>query len=54
MFYIIDGYRNSLINNTWFWQNAKETLYFLIMTGTILAVGAITFKRLRPHFGDVL
>ena len=54
MFYIIDGYRNTLINNTWLWQNGNVTAYFLITTSIILVTGAITFKRLRPHFGDVL
>jgi len=54
MFYIIDGYRNALINDRWFWSNANDTLYFLIIISIILVVGAITFKRLRPHFGDVL
>ena len=54
MFYIIDGYRNTLINSTWFWQSGNGSVYFLITTSIILIIGAITFKRLRPHFGDVL
>jgi len=54
MFYIIDGYRNTLLNNTWFWLDGNTTVYFLTFTGITLMVGAITFKRLRPHFGDVL
>jgi len=54
MFYIIDGYRNALINQKWFWEDMNQTLYFLTLTFFILGLGAIVFKRLRPHFGDVL
>lgn len=55
MFYIIDGYRNTLIHNTWFWHEGLTTaVSFLITTSILLFIGAITFKRLRPHFGDVL
>lgn len=54
MFYIIDGYRNALIHDKWFWEDMNITLYFLTVTGMIFIIGAIVFKRLRPHFGDVI
>ena len=54
MYYIINGYRNALINQKWFWEELGQTLYFLTFTFFILILGAIVFKRLRPHFGDVL
>lgn len=54
MFYIIDGYRNALINQVWFWEDINLTIYFLCITAIVLVLGAIIFKRLRPHFGDVL
>ena len=54
MFYIIDGYRNALIHQKWFWEDMNLTFYFLTLTVLTLALGAIVFKRLRPHFGDVL
>lgn len=54
MFYIIDGYRDTFITHTWFWEQFKIMPYFLITTSVLFIVGAITFKRLRPHFGDVL
>ena len=52
--YIIEGYRNSMIYHKWFWEDAGMTLYFWIVTGTIFVIGATTFKKLRPHFADVL
>ena len=53
-FYIVEGYRDSLINHTWFWENSSVTFYFLSISSAIFILGAIIFKRLRPHFGDVL
>ncbi len=54
MFYIVEGYRNALIHHRWFWEDMGLTIYFLSFTFIILGIGAIVFKRLRPHFGDVL
>jgi len=54
MIYIIEGYRNSLINEKWFWETYKYTPYFLIETIFFLVLGAVVFRKLRPHFGDVL
>ncbi len=53
-FYIVDGYRNTFVNHVWFWEQYRVTPYFLITTLIFLVLGAIVFKRLRPHFGDVL
>lgn len=53
-FFIVDGYRNTFINHTWFWEHPKINLYFFVVTIFCLVFGAIVFKRLRPHFGDVL
>lgn len=52
--YVIAGYRNSLIFKVWFWQEPLQTLYFWILTFSIMAFGLIVFKRLKPHFADVL
>jgi len=52
--YIIEGYRNSMIYHKWFCQDMSMTIYFWVITLAIFGVGALTFKRLRPHFADVL
>jgi len=54
MFYIVDGFRDTFINKIWFWEKPYETFYFLIITTLILLAGALVFRKLRPHFGDVL
>lgn len=52
--YIVDGYRQTFIDKIWFWCNWKHMLYFWILTLIILIIGALFFKKLRPHFADVL
>ena len=54
MNYIVEGYRNSLIDKIWFWENFYSTAYFWILTLCVFAFGAILFKRLKVHFADVL
>ena len=54
MVYIIEGYRNSMIYHKWFWENMNMTIYFWIVALSIFAIGGLTFKKLRPHFADVL
>lgn len=54
MYYIVQGYRDSFIDRTLFYQRPIETLYFWLACITIMTVGVIMFKKLRPHFADVL
>lgn len=53
-FYIVEGYRDSLIHHIWFWEHLPLTLYFWSITLSIFVLGALVFRRLRPHFADVL
>jgi ABC-type polysaccharide/polyol phosphate export permease len=54
VYYIVTGYRDSLIYRVPFWSKPLEALYFWSLTGFILGVGAVVFKKLRPHFGGVV
>ena len=54
VFYIVEGYRDSFIHKVWFWEHWGMTLCFWGITGITLVVGAVVFRRLRPHFADVL
>ncbi|WP_339274840.1 ABC transporter permease [Paenibacillus sp. FSL W8-0426] len=53
-FYIIQGYRDTFIYKKWFWEHPMLTLNFWLCTIAILIIGRIMFKKLRPHFADVL
>jgi len=52
--YIIEGYRDSLIHYKWFWEHPNMSLYYWSITAIIFIIGLVTFKRLRPHFADVI
>lgn len=54
VYYITQGYRESLMDHVWFWETPQQTLYFGGMTMVFLFVGALIFRKLRPHFADVL
>lgn len=52
--YIVEGYRDAIIDHVWFWQKPYETLYYWCFTLIMLFVGISVFKRLRPHFAEVV
>ncbi|WP_289356578.1 ABC transporter permease [Paenibacillus sp. S-12] len=54
MYYVVAGYRDSLINKVWFWHHYNLTALFWVVTLFLLFVGAKLFKKLSPHFSDVL
>ncbi|MCP5104362.1 MAG: ABC transporter permease [bacterium] len=54
MCYIIDGYRDSLIYKVPFWSKPIETLYFWGFTAVVLVIGIVVFRKLKPHFGEVV
>lgn len=53
-YYLVEGYRQSFIYKEWFWQHEYLTIYFWIFTAVVMFAGAWCFKKLRPHFADVL
>ena len=54
MYYIITGYRDSFVNQLPFWHDKLSMIYFWTVTLFILLIGVLIFKKLRPHFADVL
>lgn len=54
MYYIVNGYRDALINKVYFWEYLGLTAYFWIFTIVVLFLGTTIFKKLRIHFADVL
>jgi ABC-type polysaccharide/polyol phosphate export permease len=54
MIYIVNGYRNTFINHVWFWEDNAFLFSFLGYTVVFLFLGLFTFKKMKPHFGDVL
>lgn len=53
-YYVVAGYRDSMLTGACFWDRPKLGLYFWGVTIVIGLLGLRVFKRLRPHFSDVL
>jgi len=53
-YYIVTGYKDSMITGNWFWERPKLTIYYWVFTLLVFGVGLKMFKKLRPHFSDVL
>lgn len=54
MYYIVQGYRNTLLGDVGFWTEPYWTLYFWIFVVAMFLLGQSIFKKLRVHFADVL
>ena len=54
VYYLIKGYRNSLIYGIGFWETPGWTIAYWSITAVVFVAGAVIFQRLRPHFADVL
>lgn len=53
MYYIITGYRDSIVGQVPFWES-DNTIYFWIITLVVLYVGISIYRKLRPHFAEVI
>jgi teichoic acid transport system permease protein len=54
MFYVIQGYRDALVDRIWLWERPVGFLCFWIETIIILLIGIRMYKKLSVHFSDVL
>ena len=54
IYYIVSGYRDSLIHRVWFWENPTQLIYFWFVTILVFSLGLALFRRLKIHFSDVL
>ncbi|MDR3562964.1 MAG: ABC transporter permease [Negativicutes bacterium] len=52
--YLVEGYRTTFIWHRWFWEDGTAALSFWMVTLAIFFIGAMVFRRLRPHFADML
>ena len=54
MYYVVTGYRDSMLGHIGIWNHASWTIYFWVVTILLFGLGSVIFKRLMPHFADVL
>lgn len=53
-YYIVEGYRNALIHQSSLLNDIFYTMYFWVVTIIICILGIIIYKKLKPHFADLL
>ena len=53
-YYIVAGYRDSILTGNWFWERPTLTVYFWGVTFILMFLGLKVFRKLRPHFSDVM
>ncbi|MCP1223390.1 ABC transporter permease [Sebaldella sp. S0638] len=54
MFYIIQGYRDSIFYNIGFWNYRFQTLYFWSITIVLVLISVKVYKKTNQHFSDVI
>ena len=54
VYYVVTGYRDSMLAGNWFWERPMQSVYYWVVTLLLLYIGLRVFRRLRPHFPDVL
>ena len=54
MYYIVDGFRNSLLGKVWITGKPLWTIYFWVITLFMFFIGTNLFRKLKVHFADVL
>jgi len=54
LYYIVQGYRDSLLYNIPFWDDPIGTLYFWGIGMIFFVAGVFVFKRLRPYFAEMI
>lgn len=52
--YLVQGYRDSFLYSTPFWDRPAETTVFWAVALGCMFLGGSMFKKLKPHFADVL
>ena len=54
MYYICEGYRNSFLYQSWFWEDMGYTIYFWIATIIIWILGTYVFRNTKDRFADLV
>lgn len=52
--YIIQGYRDSLFGGLFFWERPIATAFFWGVVFLLGGASVVLYRRIRPHFADVL
>ena len=52
--YIVQGFRNTLINKVWFWEQPKRLLYFVTVLIIMIILALWAYRKTKKEIPDVL
>lgn len=52
--YLVNGYRDSIVYQIPFWDKPWDTVYYWCITLLFLYAGVHVYRKLRPHFAEVV
>lgn len=53
-FYVVEGFRESMLYGKWFFESPMLTLYFWGVVIVLFVIGIFLHGKLRDHFADIL
>ncbi len=54
IYYLVEGYRDSMVNHVGFWEKPLYTVYFWVVVTILFGIGIWIYKKLNRHFADLL
>lgn len=54
VWYLVDGYRDSIVSQIGFWEKPVAGLIFWATVGLFWVVAMVVYRRLKPHFAEVV
>jgi teichoic acid transport system permease protein len=54
MYYVVSGYRDTMIDHVGVWVRPGMTIYFWCVVVVLFLIGTTVFRKLKPHFADIM
>lgn len=54
IYYLVEGFRDSMMDQVWFWEKPLHTLYYWLSVAVLTAAGVWVYQRLNRYFADLL
>ena len=54
IYYIIDGFRDSFLSKSWFWEKGSQTMFFWLVILLVMIIGSHLHMKFRARFIDFI
>ncbi|MBD5524291.1 MAG: ABC transporter permease [Lachnospiraceae bacterium] len=54
VYYIVQGYRDSICGGKWFWEDVRYMSYYWVVAILVFSIGLWLFDGAKKHFSDLL